>query len=150
MDEIIIEKDSDLTEEARFHAVREVLKKGRCIVDFTKVDGTSRSMICTLNEELMNVVGRVISDDVVDITTNFNVVTVWSLENSAWRAMRVMNIQKVKLLPDSWTVTVEEDPETGEIILPLPPDMLAAAGWKDGDTLEWEEGTDGGWFLKKV
>jgi hypothetical protein len=54
------------------------------------------------------------------------------------------------LLPDSWTVTVEEDPETGEIILPLPPDMLAAAGWKDGDTLEWEEGTDGGWFLKKV
>ena len=150
MDEIIIEKDSDLPEEARFHTVREILKKGRCIVDFTKVDGTARSMICTLNEELMNVVGRVISDDVVDISTNFNVVTVWSLENNAWRAMRVMNIQRVKLLPNSWTVTVEEDPETGEIILPLPSDMLALQGWKDGDTLEWEEGSNGEWFLKKV
>lgn len=150
MDEIIIEKDSDLTEEVRFHAVREILKKGRCLVEFTKVDGTSRSMVCTLNEELMNSVGRVISDDVVDITTNFNVVTVWSLENSAWRAMRVMNIKSVKLSPESWTLDVEEDAETGDSILTFPPDMLEKTGWKEGDTLEWEDNKDGSWSLKKV
>jgi hypothetical protein len=49
-----------------------------------------------------------------------------------------------------WTVTVEEDPETGELILPLPADLLTTQGWVDGDTLEWKEGENGEWFLSKV
>ena len=49
-----------------------------------------------------------------------------------------------------WTVTVEEDPETGELILPLPQDMLDMQGWKEGDTLEWQDNGDGSWSLKKV
>jgi hypothetical protein len=53
-------------------------------------------------------------------------------------------------LPTRWTVTVEEDPETGELILPLPSDMLTMQGWGDGDTLEWKEGENGEWFLSKV
>jgi len=53
-------------------------------------------------------------------------------------------------LPPRWTVTVEEDPETGELILPLPADMLTMQGWVDGDTLEWKEGENGEWFLSKV
>jgi len=53
-------------------------------------------------------------------------------------------------LPARWTVTVEEDPETGELILPLPADMLNMQGWVDGDTLEWKEGENGEWFLSKV
>jgi hypothetical protein len=53
-------------------------------------------------------------------------------------------------LPTRWTVTVEEDPETGELILPLPADMLNMQGWVDGDTLEWKEGENGEWFLSKV
>jgi len=36
----------------------------------------------------------------------------------------------------SWTVTLEEDPETGELIMPLPPDLLNQVGWDFGDTLE--------------
>jgi hypothetical protein len=47
-------------------------------------------------------------------------------------------------------VTVEEDPETGELVLPLPADMLTMQGWVDGDTLEWKEGENGEWFLSKV
>lgn len=50
----------------------------------------------------------------------------------------------------SWTVTVEEDPETGELILPLPPDMLYLQGWTEGDTLEWVDNGDGSWSLVKV
>jgi hypothetical protein len=52
--------------------------------------------------------------------------------------------------PTRWTVTVEEDPETGELILPLPADLLTTQGWVDGDTLEWKEGKNGEWFLSKV
>ena len=49
-----------------------------------------------------------------------------------------------------WIVTVEEDPETGELILPLPEDMLQLQGWVEGDTLEWIDNNDGSWTLQKV
>jgi len=44
---------------------------------------------------------------------------------------------------------LEEDPETGDLILPFPPDLLAEAGWKEGDTLEWIDRGDGSWNLEK-
>jgi hypothetical protein len=50
---------------------------------------------------------------------------------------------------NSWTLTVEEDPETGDAILQFPPDLLEVAGWKEGDTLEWIDRGDGSWQLKK-
>lgn len=49
-----------------------------------------------------------------------------------------------------WTITVEEDPETGELLLPLPADFLAMQGWVEGDTLEWNDNGDGSWSLTKV
>ena len=49
-----------------------------------------------------------------------------------------------------WIVTVEEDPETGELILPLPEDMLKLQEWVEGDTLEWIDNEDGSWSLQKV
>jgi hypothetical protein len=51
---------------------------------------------------------------------------------------------------NSWTITVEEDPETGELILPLPQEMLDLQGWKEGDSLEWIDNNDGSWSLSKV
>ena len=50
----------------------------------------------------------------------------------------------------NWTVSVEEDPETGDLILPLPLDLLEEAGWKEGDSLNWIDQKDGSWQLKKV
>jgi hypothetical protein len=50
---------------------------------------------------------------------------------------------------NSWTLTVEEDPETGNAILQFPPDLLEATGWKEGDTLEWKDRGDGSWSLEK-
>lgn len=50
----------------------------------------------------------------------------------------------------SWTVTVEQDPETGDLILPLPLEMLKLQGWVDGDELEWNDNGDGTWSLTKV
>jgi len=37
-----------------------------------------------------------------------------------------------------WIVELEEDPETGDLIMPFPPELLAELGWGVGDTLTWE------------
>ena len=50
----------------------------------------------------------------------------------------------------SWTITVEEDPDTGDAILPLPQEMLDRLGWVEGDTVNWTENEDGSWSLSKV
>lgn len=47
------------------------------------------------------------------------------------------------------TVTVELDEETGELVLPIPEDMMKAVGWEIGDTLEWKDRGDGSFELSK-
>ena len=37
-----------------------------------------------------------------------------------------------------WTAVLEEDEETGELILPLPTDLIEQLGWKEGDDLVWD------------
>lgn len=49
----------------------------------------------------------------------------------------------------NWKVTVEEDPETGDLILPIPTELLNQVGWDFGDTLLWEEMDGGAWSLRK-
>ena len=49
----------------------------------------------------------------------------------------------------SWIVTLEEDPETGELILPLNEDILDDAGWVTGDIIEWIDNKDGSWTMRK-
>lgn len=42
-----------------------------------------------------------------------------------------------------------EDPETGDLILPLTSDILNQVGWDTGDTLIWEELPSGSFSLRK-
>ena len=56
----------------------------------------------------------------------------------------------IEELPSRWTIIVEEDPDTGDLILPLPAEMLQIQGWKEGDDLEWTDNEDGSWSLSKV
>lgn len=48
-----------------------------------------------------------------------------------------------------WTLTVQEDPETGDQILEFPDDLMESAGWKEGDVLEWIDNKNGSWTLRK-
>jgi hypothetical protein len=51
---------------------------------------------------------------------------------------------------NSWTVTLEEDPDhPGELIMPFPPELLAQVGWDYGDVLVWEESDHGSFILSK-
>jgi hypothetical protein len=43
----------------------------------------------------------------------------------------------------SWVVTVEEDAETGQLLLPFPTDLLSQMGWSEGTELFWEDNENG-------
>jgi hypothetical protein len=47
----------------------------------------------------------------------------------------------------SWTLEVKE--VDGEHILEFTDEILAEAGWKEGDVLEWIDNKDGSWTLRK-
>jgi len=49
----------------------------------------------------------------------------------------------------TWTITVEEDKETGDLVIPFPDDLLEAVGWKPGDKIYWNDNKDGTWTLSK-
>ena len=46
-------------------------------------------------------------------------------------------------LKNNWTVQVEEDPNTGDLLLPFPPDLLSQMGWAEGTELWWTDNEDG-------
>ena len=48
-----------------------------------------------------------------------------------------------------WTITLEEDPETKELILPFTEEILNTVGWQAGDTIVWKNNNDGSWTLTK-
>ena len=49
----------------------------------------------------------------------------------------------------TWVVDLEEDPETGDLVMPIPLELLEAQGWAIGDTLEWDVQADGAIHLSK-
>lgn len=50
---------------------------------------------------------------------------------------------------NKWTIIVEEDKETGELLLPFSDELLEQVGWKIGDTIEWIDNKDGTWTMRK-
>lgn len=52
-------------------------------------------------------------------------------------------------MSNHWTITLEEDPETKELILPFTEEILNTVGWKTGDTIVWKNNNNGSWTLTK-
>ena len=48
-----------------------------------------------------------------------------------------------------FTVILEEDPETKDLIMPLPDGMCDELGWEIGDSLDWSSSPDGSFLLSK-
>lgn len=46
-----------------------------------------------------------------------------------------------------WTVELQEDPETGDLILELPQEILTLWGCKEGDVINWSKNNDGSWTI---
>ena len=59
-------------------------------------------------------------------------------------------LQRWKSMSKTWTVVLDEDLATGELLLPLPDELIASLGWKEGDNLVWDVRADGSIGLTKI
>lgn len=50
----------------------------------------------------------------------------------------------------SYEVTVHEDEETGDLLVPIPPAMLMALDWKEGDQVEFNLDDKGNYVIQKA
>ena len=57
--------------------------------------------------------------------------------------------QWVKTGENSWVATLQEDPATGDLILPLPDDLMKSQGFEIGDILKWKDNKDGSFSISK-
>ena len=71
----------------------EALTKHECTVTFTKVNGETRVMPCTLKDGVVpKPPADVASKSTVKRHENQNIVSVWCLDKKEWRSFRVDNV----------------------------------------------------------
>jgi hypothetical protein len=49
-----------------------------------------------------------------------------------------------------YEVVTQEDPETGDLLVPIPPELLEKMGWKEGDQLQFDKDENGAIIIHKV
>ena len=49
-----------------------------------------------------------------------------------------------------YEVITQEDKATGDVLLPIPPILLAQLGWKEGDEIEFAIDDNGKYILKRA
>jgi len=72
------------------------LVMGPIEVVFTKKDGTTRKMNCTLKEELIPAEKKVVSKSEDKRNVTMETLAVWDLDNNGWRSFRLDSITSVK------------------------------------------------------
>jgi hypothetical protein len=127
----------------------EMLQASVCEVTFTKVNGEVRQMPCTLKSELLPAVDANKLHEGKTRKSNPDNLSVWCTDKNEWRSFKIANVQKITPIPRTHTITLDEDPETGDLVIPFTEEILQEAGWKEGDTIEWIDNKDGSWSLVK-
>jgi len=61
----------------------------------------------------------------------------------------VTETKSERLNETTWIVELQEDPETGDLIMDVPLEALKASGWDIGDTLVWGVDSNGNYNLTK-
>ena len=78
------------------HELKEILENGVVTVVFTKVDGTERTMRCTLLPEYLPTTvapqQQMLTENLTR-TENSNTISVWDVEKSGWRAFRLDSVK---------------------------------------------------------
>ena len=76
----------------------EALTKHECTVTFTKVNGETRVMPCTLKEGVIPTPpADVASKSTIKRHENQNVVSVWCTDKKEWRSFRVDNVVDLQI-----------------------------------------------------
>jgi hypothetical protein len=81
----------------RWQDMREQLANNLCEVTFTKVDGSLRTMPCTLKRELLPEVA--LTEHHRTKVVNYDVLSVWCTDRQAWRSFRLDNVKSLVVLP---------------------------------------------------
>lgn len=50
----------------------------------------------------------------------------------------------------SYEVITQEDPETGDLLITLPPNVLKQLGWKEGDEIDFSLDENGRIIVKRM
>jgi hypothetical protein len=86
----------DLDLDDRNREIRHLLERHDCEVTFTKVDGSIRTMPCTLRTEAMP--ARVVTENHQTRLYKPETLSVWCLDKSEWRAFKVANVREIRVL----------------------------------------------------
>jgi hypothetical protein len=71
-------------------------------VFFEKVDGTMRTMRCTLQEHLLPRIPENAAKIEKNIAANPNLVVAWDVEAGGWRSFHVDSVDYVQLIPGDY------------------------------------------------
>lgn len=74
--------------------LQQLLTTSVCEVTFTKVNGETRIMPCTLREDLLP--ARTVSESVKSLPASS--LSVWCTDKNEWRSFRVANVKDVRVL----------------------------------------------------
>ena len=78
------------------YTLKETLRDGVFTVVFEKVDGTERTMQCTLNTALMPPQLLTEEQNAAKVRTeNSDVLSVWDMEKNGWRSFHVSKVKEV-------------------------------------------------------
>jgi hypothetical protein len=91
---LLLELSGDADSRNRY--LRSLLHENDCEVTFTKVDGSVRTMPCTLREEAMP--AREATEFHQTRVYKPETLSVFCLDKNEWRSFRVMNVTDVKIL----------------------------------------------------
>jgi hypothetical protein len=78
------------------HELKQTLENGVVTVVFTKVDGTERTLKCTLLPEYMPsdvAPGQQLLTEASPRAENPNTISVWDIENNGWRSFRLDSVK---------------------------------------------------------
>ena len=91
----MIDDFEQMTADQRNHYLRSILKEDH-VITFTKVDGSERTMPCTLRTDAMP--AKAVAEHHKTRAYNPEVLSVWCLDKSEWRSFKVMNVKKIEKL----------------------------------------------------
>lgn len=86
----------DLDIGSRHKEIQDLLWSHQCEVTFTKVDGSTRTMPCTLMASALPARDATVLHETK--IYNPNNLSVWCLDKSEWRSFRVANVTHVKVI----------------------------------------------------
>jgi len=83
-----------ITTQERKNWLKSILTNGIYDITFTKVNGETRTMPCTLEQKRLPPAPLKESSR----SSNSDTLSVWCLDKNEWRSFRVMNVTEVKEL----------------------------------------------------